>query len=203
MVSCPSGLITLPRDDLSPSHDTPTWLLLSGGLDSSACLAFFAAQNVTVECLHVSYGQPAAERELAAALAVSRHFSVPLNVLHWSGSPATSTGLIAGRNAFLLMGALIHIGATPALLALGIHDGTPYFDCSPRFLSALQALFDSYCDGQVRISAPFLAWSKHQIHAYSQRMNLPTGLTYSCETGTDPPCATCLSCQDRHVLDVP
>lgn len=202
MVERSSSLPLLPKDTL-PSHDTPTWLLLSGGLDSAACLAFFLARNATVECLHISYGQPAARHELVAAEAVSHHFGVPLSVLHWSGSHEVGPGHIVGRNAFLLTGALLHIGVKRALLAIGIHDGTPYYDCSPQFLAALQALFDSYCDGRVRISAPFLSWTKQHVYAFSRHMHVPTPLTYSCEAGTDSPCETCLSCRDRRALDVP
>lgn len=198
----PIGLTAPPLDEFAISHTTRTWVLLSGGLDSTACLAFFLAQDIAVQCLHIDYGQPAAQRELAAATAVSRHFGVRLNVLQWSGSPHISTGHIAGRNAFLLVGALLHIGPAPSLLAIGIHDGTPYYDCSAPFLSTLQALFDRYCDGRVRISAPFLTWSKQQVYEFSKRMNIPASLTYSCEAGQYPPCATCLSCQDRHGLDV-
>lgn len=35
------------------------WLLLSGGIDSAACLAFYLKQGFRVECFHINFGQAA------------------------------------------------------------------------------------------------------------------------------------------------
>lgn len=180
---------------------TRTWVLLSGGIDSAACLAFCLKNHTGVQCLHVSYGQPAARLESAAATAIARHFDVPLNSFQWSGLRELGAGEIVGRNAFLLLAALLHIGRSQGVLAIGIHRNTPYYDCSPPFLSALQTLFDHYCDGRVRLTAPFVDWSKAQIYSFCHDARVPIKLTYSCESGADPPCAACLSCRDRQALD--
>ncbi len=178
-----------------------TWLLLSGGIDSAACLAFFVRQGFLVECLHVSFGQPALLQESAAAKRVAHHYKVPLKVLRWTGSTSCQDGEITGRNAFLLMGALTEIGANSGVLATGIHAGTSYYDCSQEFLSAMQIVVDGYCDGRVNLAAPFVRWSKHQIFAFCSLEGVPTGLTYSCERGTKQPCKECLSCRDRRAID--
>lgn len=178
-----------------------TWLLLSGGIDSTACLAFYLKEKFHVECFHISFGQPASKQERAAAQRVALHFDVPLTILHWSGSADFRAGEIIGRNAFFFLGALIEIGGNAGILATGIHAGTPYFDCSQAFLSTLQTVFDGYCDGRVRIAAPFIEWSKRQVLAFCESEGVPIELTYSCEKGTDQPCGKCLSCRDRRVLD--
>ena len=186
-----SEVTTLPR----------TWLLLSGGIDSAACLAFYLKQGFLVECLHINFGQRAFLHEGAAAKRIAHHFSVPLKVLRWIGSTDFQEGEIAGRNAFFLMGALTEIGADSGLLATGFHAGSSYYDCSPEFLSAMQTVFDGYCDGRVILTAPFIKWSKQQIFAFCKSEGVPTDLTYSCERGTEQPCKECLSCRDRRIVD--
>ena len=178
-----------------------TWLLLSGGIDSAACLAFYLNQGFLVECFHVSFGQPAFLHESAAAERLANHFNVPLRILRWAGSTNFKEGEIEGRNAFLLMGALTEIGGKSGLLAAGIHAGTSYYDCSPEFLSAMQTVVDGYCDGRVNLAAPFIEWSKQQVYAFSKSEGVPVDLTYSCEKGTSQPCKECLSCWDRRTLD--
>ena len=195
------GVATTFQDHPTPRQRTRTWVLLSGGIDSAACLAFYLKQKAAVECLHISYGQPAAQRESAAAIAISLHFGVALTSLRCSGFGKFGAGHIVGRNAFLLLAALLHIGPFPSVLALGIHTGTPYYDCSHAFLSAVQTQFDHYCDGQVRLAAPFMEWPKSQIYSFCQDVAVPTSLTYSCESGTNPPCQVCLSCRDRRALN--
>ena len=187
-----SELATRPR----------AWLLLSGGIDSAACLAFYLKAGFRVECFHISFGQPASEHEQAAAERVARHFDVPLTILRWSGSADFMAGEIIGRNAFLFLGALIEIGKNKGVLATGIHSGTPYFDCSQTFLSSLQTVFDGYCDGRVQLAAPFLEWSKQQVLEFCEFEGVPIHLTYSCERGADQHCGRCLSCLDRSALSV-
>lgn len=87
------------------------------------------------------------------------------------------------------------------ILSLGIHTGTPYYDCSERFIRDITPTVEGYTGGEVRIDAPFLAWDKPTIYAYCKEKGVPIHLTYSCESGTDPPCGKCLSCKDREALN--
>ena len=176
------------------------WLLLSGGIDSAACLAFYLKAGFRVECFHISFSQPTFRYERTAAEQVACHFDVPLTILRWSGSVRFKAGEIVGRNAFFLLGALMEIGRNVGILAIGIHADTPYFDCSQAFLSSLQTIFDGYCDGRVRLAAPFIEWSKQQVFEFCESEGVPINLTYSCERGTDQPCGECLSCRDRKAL---
>ena len=192
-------MVSHSNSELVPSPRA--WLLLSGGIDSTACLAFYLKKKFHVECFHISFGQPAAKHERAAAERVARHFDVPLTILRWSGSVDFMAGEIVGRNAFLLLGALIEIGENSGILATGIHAGTHYFDCSQAFISSLQIVFDGYCDGRVQLAAPFIEWSKQQVFAFCKSERVPIDLTYSCEKGMGQPCGQCLSCRDRRALD--
>ena len=152
-------------------------------------------------CLHVNLGQPAAAFEQASAERAASHYDVPLSTLHWTGSIDFAGSQVVGRNAFLLMGALLEIGDQTGILAIGIHSETPYFDCTPVFMSSVQTIVDGYCDGRIRVAAPFLSWSKRQVLAYCMSAAVPIDLTYSCGRGTLPPCNECPSCRDRRLLD--
>lgn len=76
-------------------------VLLSGGIDSAACLRFFLKQKYAVSALHVSYGQPAEEMEKKAAGRVARHFGVKLKKIELKGTKRQMDGEIMGRNALL------------------------------------------------------------------------------------------------------
>lgn len=178
------------------------WLLLSGGIDSAACLAFCLKKGLQVHCLHISFGQPASRQERTAAERVAGHYGVPLTPLRWIGASEFTVGEIVGRNAFFLLAALTEIGTDTGILAIGIHDGTPYYDCTPTFLSSMQVVFDGYCDGRVRLSAPFVDWSKAQVFAFCRAQKVPVELTYSCERGTVRHCGDCMSCRDRRTMHV-
>lgn len=52
-------------------------VLLSGGLDSAVCLAHGVRDGTVILCLTFDYGQQAAQREVEAAAALSRHYGVP------------------------------------------------------------------------------------------------------------------------------
>jgi 7-cyano-7-deazaguanine synthase len=74
-------------------------ILLSGGLDSSANLAFARYFDDPVLALTIDYGQKAAVSELRASASISRHYGVPHRTLDlkWlgglGGSALTSGGL--------------------------------------------------------------------------------------------------------------
>jgi 7-cyano-7-deazaguanine synthase len=89
---------------------------------------------------------------------------------------------------------------TVGILALGIHSGTGYYDCSAAFMKSMAALVAEHTDGSLILLAPFLDWSKKQVYDYFTGAKLPIELTYSCEAGTNGACAVCNSCRDRSVL---
>jgi 7-cyano-7-deazaguanine synthase len=175
-------------------------VLLSGGVDSTACAAFYRSQRYDVSALFVEYGQGALRQERRAALRIAKQAAIPLTTVAISGLGPFGKGYIPARNALLLMAALSHWQARKGMIALGIHAGTTYADCSQGFVDAVQRLFDVYTDGRARLTCPFLAWTKAQVWAYCREAGVPLDLTYSCERGGDRPCGRCLSCKDRRAL---
>jgi 7-cyano-7-deazaguanine synthase len=175
-------------------------VLLSGGIDSAACLDFYLDLGRKPGALFVDYGQPAAEPELSAALAIADYYSVPLAYLRFEGASSKSVGLISGRNAFLVFTALLECPKSVSVIAAGIHTGTGYSDCSSGYVNRIQAVLDVYDESGVQFAAPFLDWHKAHLIEYCLMRGVPLELTYSCERGF-PPCGKCLSCKDREVLD--
>jgi 7-cyano-7-deazaguanine synthase len=176
-------------------------VLVSGGLDSTACLHFYLDFGRPPEALFIDYGQPAARREEVAAKSVCDHYHVPLHIFHLPARSISVPGFIVGRNLFLAGAALILKPSSIRVIAMGIHAGTGYPDCTPEFLQTLQALYDLSSHNYVHIAAPFIDWTKAEIWEYCFINKIPVELTYSCELGTDPPCGSCLSCRDREVIN--
>lgn len=175
-------------------------ILLSGGIDSTACLNFYLRLGRTPFGLFVDYGQRAASREWQAVCDVASFYNIPTTRLQWQGRNK-SAGLILGRNAFLIAAALMEKPASVSVIATGIHSDTEYADCSPAFVIKMQAVLDTYEKAHVRLAAPFLDWTKVDIVQYCLMERVPVDLTYSCERGSEP-CGYCLSCKDRELIDV-
>lgn len=192
--------VTTSKPDDSSAPSKSALVLLSGGVDSSVCLAFLQERGLEINALFVDYGQSSATEERAASVAVSDFYRVPIKILEVSGFGRWGAGYVKGRNAFLLHAALMAAEFSTGLIALGIHAGTSYVDCSEYFVRQMQASFDIYTDGRVLIHAPFLNWNKREIWEYGRSVGAPFDRTYSCESGGEPPCGQCTSCLDREAL---
>jgi len=176
-------------------------ILLSGGIDSTACISYYQTQGLTVRGLFVDYGQAPAASERKSASDVARHYGIALDCMVVTSETHFSDGEIPGRNAFLVFCALMNYPDFNGILSLGIHSGTPYYDCSKPFVLDTNRILAGYRVGMVTLDAPFLEWSKSMIYAYCRQEEVPVGLTYSCEKCSDKPCGTCRSCLDRGALD--
>lgn len=171
-------------------------ILVSGGIDSMACINFYLAQGYDVEGIFFDYKQRAEQSEHYAAMKIAKYYGIKLSFLHIPGLRLYESGEIPGRNAIMAVQALGHFGYGTYKIVMGIHSGTNYPDCSAIFVEQINRLFDVYTDGTVILEAPFLNWTKQQIIEYSKKQMLPVELTYSCECGNDP-CGRCNSCLDR------
>lgn len=175
-------------------------VLMSGGMDSAACAHLLSAQGFAVQGIFVDFGQAAREQESRAVARVADSLDIPTITLRVAPPGDFSAGELIGRNAFLLTTAIFLGRVHEGLLAIGVHAGTPYYDCSAGFIDRLKALAEEHTDGRLTVTAPFLYWNKAQIHAYVLQSDLPVSATYSCESGTIPPCGSCASCRDRRAL---
>lgn len=177
-------------------------VLLSGGIDSSCCVAFYRRMGSDVTGVFVDYGQPVNHEEERSAKAIAEYYGIPLHIIRCSGPSAEFSGEIPGRNGFLALVALLYHPTFAGLLALGIHGGTRYYDCSEHFASLLGNMLSAYRGGQVVLATPFLLWTKQMVYDCCVECKVPVQFTWSCEVGPSEPCGHCLSCWDRELLNV-
>jgi 7-cyano-7-deazaguanine synthase len=176
-------------------------VLFSGGIDSTSAVHFLRTKDFSVRGLFVDFGQASARMERRAIKNLQRLLDIPITEVSASGPANFGAGELTGRNAFLVFSALLLGGCDRGILALGIHDGTPYFDCSMAFLGRIDGLVSECTDGKVSISAPFAEWSKDEIYSYFLSLNIPLDSTYSCEAGAEIACGICASCRDRKRIE--
>jgi len=140
-------------------------VLLSGGLDSSTCLAVARRDGYEAHCLSVDYGQRH-RGELARARAVDRalgaagHRVVKVDLSAFGGSALTDAAIavpkgrsaramaagipvtyVPARNTVMLALALAHaevIGAEAIYVGVNAIDYSGYPDCRPEFLRAFE-----------------------------------------------------------------
>lgn len=175
-------------------------VLMSGGIDSAACAAFLIDQGLEVSAVFVSHGQAAADYERVAVRSLAAALEIEVQELVFRGVAPFGSGELVGRNAFLVFSALFATRAQSSRIALGLHAGTPYYDCSPAFVDTINRAVAEHTDNAVRVVAPFIGWTKREVYDYFIKVGLPIELTYSCESGGKPTCGKCASCLDRRAL---
>lgn len=141
--------------------------LLSGGLDSSTCLAWAKQQGFKCHALSFDYGQRHkieldAAREVAAAVGVAGHIVVPIDLRVFGGSALTSddiavpkhrdlaemsTGIpvtyVPARNTIFLSYAMAWaevLEAADIVIGVNAVDYSGYPDCRPEFIRAFEQM---------------------------------------------------------------
>jgi 7-cyano-7-deazaguanine synthase len=140
-------------------------VLLSGGLDSTTCLAVAKAAAFEAHCLSIDYGQRhkdelARARRIARELGAADHRVVKVDLAAFGGSALTDRKIavpkgrttarmardipvtyVPARNTVLLALALAHaetIGAEDVFVGVNAVDYSGYPDCRPAFLRAFE-----------------------------------------------------------------
>lgn len=176
-------------------------VLASGGLDSTACIAYYLRLGYAVKPLWVNYGQKAKRMEKLAVQRVAKFYKLPLQTVllkgfKWTASDENPEYL--GRNAIMALLGAISLSHENGLISMGIHAGTDYVDCSETFQGQITDLIALLFHGLVGIDFPFAKWHKAEIAQFSVQYGVPTDITYSCLEGTSPPCGRCESCVERN-----
>lgn len=179
---------------------TTATVLMSGGIDSAACAYHLRSQGLIVNGIFVDYGQNAVDREAQAVATLASHLRIKIQKIKVDSSKKYGSGELPGRNAFLIFTALFFRGGRSGLIGLGLHAGTPYYDCSEEFVLNIGKLVAEHTDGKVSVVAPFINWTKRDVYDYFLLSKIPIESTYSCEAGTLPICGSCASCGDRKAL---
>lgn len=181
--------------------DAQVNLLLGGGIDSAALIAFYLSRGLSVRGIHFHYNQPSFEGERCAVIALAQHYNISITTIDLGLKIACTQGEYHCRNGTLLLASASILPNKQGRFAIGIHAGTPYYDCSKAFLEDIQRIFDGYFAGSLQVEAPFIEFTKKDIFKYCQIAKVPIEITFSCERRSDKPCGECPSCLDRRALD--
>jgi 7-cyano-7-deazaguanine synthase len=163
-------------------------------------LSLLRRANRSIKAVFVDYGQAALDQEKVAAQCVAVHFGIDLIGLRFEFPSNYSAGEIRYRNGTLVFATAMATADFADSIAIGVHAGVPYADCSVSFLASLEGALKESHSNLMQLIAPLKTWHKSEILAYAKQERLPLELTYSCEAGGVPPCGRCASCLDRAAL---
>lgn len=202
-------------------------VLLSGGLDSTTCLAIAKKHHEEVIAISFLYGQKH-RTEIAAAEAVARyyeaaHATVQLSEVVFHSDESSLTGdaempqitykeieegegvsptYVPFRNANLLsMATAYAMTHKCGWLYAGMHAedarGWAYPDCTPEFIGAMANAIYVGTYFKVRLVAPLQNMMKHEIVSLATDLEAPLWMTHSCYEGKRPACGMCPTCTER------
>ena len=207
----------------SPST-APAVILLSGGLDSYTAGAIARVEGFALYALTIRYGQRHAReldaaRAVAAALSVTRHIELDVDLAAFGGSSLTSatpvpkdrpldtaeipSTYVPARNTVFLslaLGWAEVLGAHDIFIGVNALDYSGYPDCRPEYIDAFERLAGLATARGVhgerfRIHAPLQQLTKADIIRRGLSLGLDYALTHSCYDPTaDGPCGHCDSC---------
>ena len=202
-------------------------ILLSGGLDSTTCLAIARAEGFTCYTLAVAYGQRHAAElnasaRIASALGAVEHRVAHVSLGDFGGSALTdatievpsagaSRGIpatyVPARNTIMLSMALGWaevIGANHLFIGVNAVDYSGYPDCRPAFIQAFETMANlatkRATEGErLHIHAPLIQLSKGEIIRRGLALGVDYGLTVSCYQADDDgrACGRCDACALR------
>jgi len=178
-----------------------TTVLFSGGIDSTSVVRLLKSNGFEVRGLFVDYGQASRDMERRSIDRLREPVGISVDEIKVDSLSCHGVGELTGRNAFLIFSAALLGNCVSGGIAIGIHGGTPYYDCSPDFAERIDALVQQCSHGRLSVLAPFVHWSKDDVYSYFLSQHLPLESTYSCEAGTSPVCGRCASCLDRTRLE--
>jgi 7-cyano-7-deazaguanine synthase len=176
-------------------------VLFSGGIDSTSTAILLKSSGLAVRGLFVDYGQPSRDMERRSVERIQGKVGIAVDEICVSSLCSHGTGELTGRNALLIFSAVLLGNCDSGAIAIGIHAGTPYYDCSPDFTEKIDALVQQCSNGKLCVVAPFVHWSKDDVYSYFLSQCIPLADTYSCEAGLSPACGHCASCLDRKRLE--
>jgi 7-cyano-7-deazaguanine synthase len=197
-------------------------VVLSGGLDSTVCMAVAAAEG-PILALTFDYGQRhRIELERAAAVAAryrAEQLVVRIDASQWGGSALTDPAIevpeaggdaipvtyVPARNLIFLSVAMAVCEARDADAAyLGVNalDYSGYPDCRPEFIRSFEATaalaLKRGVEGRpVALRTPLLDLTKAGIIRLGMELGAPLELTWSCYRAGPRPCGSCDACRLR------
>jgi len=201
-------------------------ILLSGGLDSTTCLAIAKSEGFECYALSFSYGQKHSS-ELSAASQIADlnktklHKIIDLDLGNFGGSALTDDSIdvpidatdgipvtyVPARNTVFLSVALAWAEVLEAdAIYVGVNavDYSGYPDCRPEYIDAFQRMADlatkTGIEGHgVKIKTPLIDLTKVEIIKLGHSLGVDYSKTVSCYQADDlgKACGKCDSCRIR------
>jgi 7-cyano-7-deazaguanine synthase len=189
-------------------------ILLSGGLDSTTCLAQAHAQNYQCYALSFNYGQKH-QSELQAAQRIAAHYNTQAHrivdltslsqlthssltnpnqaIPDYNPSDAIPSTYVPARNTIFLAIAMAwaeSIQANALFIGVSAIDYSGYPDCRPAFITAFQNLIKQATDShspmqQCQLITPLIHLSKAQTIQLGMQLGVNYALTTSCYRAND------------------
>ena len=201
-------------------------VLVSGGLDSTTCLAIAKDQGYETYALSFNYGQRSvseleAAKRVAEALHCVEHKVLSLDMGQFGGSALTdaridvpisqTTGIpityVPARNTVFIANALAWaevLNASAIFIGVNALDYSGYPDCRPEYVAAFQTLIDlatkTGVEGhKISLESPLIDLSKADIIKTGVRLGVDYRLTVSCYQAdiAGAACGLCDSCRLR------
>ena len=199
-------------------------VLLSGGLDSTVCMAVAKEHGYELYPISFRYGQRHS-RELECAQKIAKHFGVArhliidTNMNAIGGSALTDDAIqvpkgdverdtiqvtyVPARNLKLLRNALGYaevVGAEKIFIGVNSVDYSGYPDCRPKFIELFQQVADYATKtavthkSHIEVAVPLLNLTKKDIVLLGTKLGAPLEMTTSCYNGGEEACGVCDSC---------
>lgn len=195
-------------------------VLLSGGLDSTTCMAIVKSEGYEIYPISFEYGQRHS-RELECAKRVAKYFKVEehkiikmdnvggsaltddsIDVPDYKGDSEIPVTYVPARNILFLSYALGYaevIGAEAIFIGVSAVDYSGYPDCRPEFINAFQNVVNEGTAAgvkghSIKIKTPLIYLSKGETIKLGTKLGAPYELTTSCYKGGEKACGVCDSC---------
>lgn len=199
-------------------------ILLSGGLDSTTCLAKAQAQGYQCYALSFDYGQKH-KIELTQAKAIATHFQVKqheivslsvgnfqgsalvddqIDIPNYTGDNEIPVTYVPARNTIFLsiaLGWAEMIEAEAIFIGVSAIDYSGYPDCRPEFIAAFQQMANlatavGVNGKQIEIKTPLIDLTKAQTIELGHSLGVDYAITVSCYAANDQgeACGQCDSC---------
>lgn len=199
-------------------------VLLSGGLDSTAALAWALARYSDVRAIGISYGQPNRDAELTAGHRAADELGASYVGIAVADAlmPMRPAGLLAGETSGVVAGvarafvpgrnilfatiAAAHActwwpGSFDIIIGAVAEDQATFPDCRPTTLALLAAALKAGCGREIAIRSPWADITKREILYRlqpDQKAYDVVRRSYSCYERKGP-CGKCGACEKRAV----
>ena len=195
-------------------------VLLSGGIDSTTCLALALREFDQVVGVSFDYSQRHL-KEVEQASKICGHYNIQHRTIKYSFPksmltnpeqelPNASYDELSGvsptyvpfRNgSFLANIAAQAQQESYDAIYFGAHaeDAADwaYPDCTPEFIGAMANAIYIGTYHQVRLHTPLQWFTKPQVVSLASQLKVPLNLTWSCYAGDELHCGTCPTCRSR------